>query len=298
MFHFVPKPNLVNDCQAEYQRLDKIDEEQLAMEHISAPVDWPSFGHYFYFLFAPTLLYRDVYPRTERVRRRFLLTNLAQVVASIFFGYLVLTTFIFPRFAEHFCLTWRSLLCHVFINSLPTLVVIMLAFFCFLHSWLNSWAEAMRFGDRLFYLDWWNGRTNQDYFRLWNVVVHNWLYTYVYRDLQLILLRRQRLLAAAVVFLLSASIHEYVMALSFGFCLPVMFIILGFFNFFLFSLSQQGLQGNLLYWLFLSILNSVTMMFYTMEWYARVNSTSGMKSFWFPETMRCGYKSPQAGVTK
>ena len=31
--------------------------------------------------------------------------------------------------------------------------------------------------------DWWNSPSYADWYRSWNVVVHDWLYTYVYKDL-------------------------------------------------------------------------------------------------------------------
>lgn len=30
--------------------------------------------------------------------------------------------------------------------------------------------------------DWWNSTSFSNYYRTWNVVVHDWLYTYVYKD--------------------------------------------------------------------------------------------------------------------
>lgn len=30
--------------------------------------------------------------------------------------------------------------------------------------------------------DWWNSTSYANYYRTWNVVVHDWLYYYVYRD--------------------------------------------------------------------------------------------------------------------
>jgi hypothetical protein len=41
----------------------------------------------------------------------------------------------------------------------------------------------LRFGDRQFYLDWWNSTSFNVYYRTWNTLVQDWLYTYIYRDL-------------------------------------------------------------------------------------------------------------------
>ena len=56
-------------------------------------------------------------------------------------------------------------------------------FFAILHSWLNAFAEMLRFADRLFYKDWWNSSSFANYYRTWNVVVHDWLYSYVYKEM-------------------------------------------------------------------------------------------------------------------
>jgi hypothetical protein len=48
---------------------------------------------------------------------------------------------------------------------LPSTLAILLLFFGLLHSWMNGWAELMRFPDRNFYLDWWNSNEFGSYYR-------------------------------------------------------------------------------------------------------------------------------------
>ena len=43
--------------------------------------------------------------------------------------------------------------------AVPNLIVWLLGFYAFFHLWLNILAELLRFGDRLFYKDWWNCTT-------------------------------------------------------------------------------------------------------------------------------------------
>jgi sterol O-acyltransferase len=82
------------------------------------------------------------------------------------------------------------------------LSLIDLGFYGFLHCWLNAFAEMLRFADRMFYKvekylvkmiindldiqDWWNSRSFAAYYRTWNVVVHDWLYTYVYKEIYVV----------------------------------------------------------------------------------------------------------------
>ena len=43
-------------------------------------------------------------------------------------------------------------------------------------------APLIRFGDRRFYEDWWNARSFASYYRKWNMVVHEFLFYYMYQD--------------------------------------------------------------------------------------------------------------------
>ena len=48
------------------------------------------------------------------------------------------------------------------------------------------WAELLGFADRMFYGDWWNTRSFARYFAAWNVVVGDWLYTYLYSEVYVV----------------------------------------------------------------------------------------------------------------
>ena len=50
----------------------------------------------------------------------------------------------------------------------------LLMFYAYFHLYLNLWAEVLRFGDRVFYKDWWNSSEIGSYWRLWNMPVHLW----------------------------------------------------------------------------------------------------------------------------
>lgn len=47
----------------------------------------------------------------------------------------------------------------------------------------------LRFGDRQFYLDWWNSCSFNTYYRTWNTLVQDWLYNYIYIDINNVKLR-------------------------------------------------------------------------------------------------------------
>ena len=95
--------------------------------------------------------------------------------------------------------------------SLSSLFIWLLGFYAMFHCWLNILAEVLGFADRSFYRDWWNAETIDEYWRNWNLPVHNWLKRHVYRPL------RKRgysfAFSSALVFLLSAVAHEYIISI-------------------------------------------------------------------------------------
>ncbi|XP_026106481.1 sterol O-acyltransferase 1-like isoform X2 [Carassius auratus] len=152
---------------------------------------------------------------------------LEQVLGCLFYAYYIFVRLCIPQFrsisVQLFDL--RAMVLCVFNSILPGVLVLFLAFFSFLHCSLNAFAEMLRFGDRMFYKDWWNSTSFANYYRTWNVVVHDWLYYYVYRDFLWMTQNRFHAAAMLVVFTVSAVVHEYVLAICFGFFYPVMFCL-------------------------------------------------------------------------
>lgn len=243
----------------------------------------PDFSKYLYFLFAPTLIYRDSYPRNPGpVRWNYVVSNFAQVLASLFYIYYIFERFCIPAFRnfDREFVTPRRLIVSVFGSMLPGTLVLFIAFFAILHSWLNAFAEMLRFSDRLFYKDWWNSSSFANYYRTWNVVVHDWLYSYVYKDITLLLGGSYRGVAMASVFLLSAIVHEYILSVAFGFIYPVLFTMFAGAGFaFIFLPSKSQRSGNVFMWVALFIGNGMLMCLYSMEWYARTSCPAISDSF-------------------
>ncbi|CAH8491519.1 unnamed protein product [Dicrocoelium dendriticum] len=240
------------------------------------PTPWtPNFSNYLYFLFAPTLVYRNTYPRTSEIRWGYVVSNLLQVCGCTLLSYYVLIQFCFTEFV-HFGrtsdYTLRQFILTSTATSVPGGLVMFLIFFAGLHSWLNAFAEMLRFGDRLFYKDWWNSTAFSVWYRTWNVVVHDWLYTYVYKDIQLLSRsQRSRSIATAVVFWLSAAVHEYALSLAFRFFYPVLFVFFTFAGYPFFYVNGSGRSWNVFIWVVLFTGWGQLMCLYSMEWYARKN---------------------------
>lgn len=110
---------------------------------------------------------------------------------------------------------------------LPSTFFLILGFFGFLHSWLNLWAEITRFPDRCFYSDWWNSIEFGSYYRKWNIIVHDWLYYFIYVDTCRFLKCgvKQTFVPKFLTFIISAVIHEVIITYALGFFYPILFIL-------------------------------------------------------------------------
>uniref|UniRef100_A0A8C2ARF6 O-acyltransferase n=1 Tax=Cyprinus carpio TaxID=7962 RepID=A0A8C2ARF6_CYPCA len=234
----------------------------------------PQFTQYIYFLFAPTLIYRDNYPRNPCIRWGYVAIQFSQVLGCLFYAYYIFVRLCIPQFRSISMQLFdlRAMVLCVFNSILPGVLVLFLAFFAFLHCWLNAFAEMLRFGDRMFYKDWWNSTSFANYYRTWNVVVHDWLYYYVYRDFLWMTQKRFRAAAMLVVFTVSAVVHEYVLAICFGFFYPVLFCLFMCFGMvfnFVLNDRRKGPIWNVIMWTALFLGQGVLICLYSQEWYAQ-----------------------------
>nr|XP_034978004.1 sterol O-acyltransferase 1-like [Zootoca vivipara]XP_034978006.1 sterol O-acyltransferase 1-like [Zootoca vivipara]XP_034978007.1 sterol O-acyltransferase 1-like [Zootoca vivipara] len=236
-------------------------------------VQVPKVSQYLYFLFAPTLIYRDEYPRTPTIRWSYVATMFAQVLGSLFYTSYLCDKHLLPAFRnysrEHFNV--RELVLCIFNTILPSTLMTIFLYFLLFHCWLNAFAEMLRFADRMFYKDWWNSTSYARYFRTWNVVVHDWLYYYAYKDFLWLFGGKSKAVAMLSVFTLSAIVHEYVLAVCLGYFYPVLFcIFMGFgmvFNFIL-NDRRKGPIWNVILWSTFILGLGILFCLYTQEWYA------------------------------
>ncbi|XP_054712319.1 sterol O-acyltransferase 1-like isoform X2 [Uloborus diversus] len=242
----------------------------------------PEVGKLIYFLFAPTLIYRDHYPRTPHIRWSYVAWNFLQVLGCILGAYIPCTHFIVDVFnkigIEPIPLVnfMGVLAMSVFAGGL----LMFLVFYGMFHCWLNAFAEMLRFGDRMFYDDWWNCTSFAKYYRSWNMVVYDWLYSYIYRDMYT-LLGKSRVGAMLVVFMISAIIHEYILAVCFKFVFPLLFILFSTFGIILVFITRRRTSSfwNVFLWGSMFQGWGLLTVFYSMEWYARINCSRTLDSW-------------------
>lgn len=262
----------------------------------------PDFSHYLYFLFAPTLVYRDEYPRNESCDWQKVLNDLGQVVGCLFYIHFLFVRFcvpVFQRFGRE-SFNGTTLLVGMFSCMFPGSLVLLCSFFAILHAWLNAFAEMMRFADRMFYKDWWNSTSYARFYRTWNCVVHDWLYEYVYRDI-VNWQRRQgegcirlRCLPMLVVFFISSVVHEYILAFAFRFFYPVLLVMFGGFGVAFMFVNTKARKFNIFLWVTLILGTGILMCLYSMEWYARINcppTYDGFLDYVVPRSLNCEFSS-------
>lgn len=168
----------------------------------------------YYFVCTPTLCYELNFPRTIRIRKRFLLKRivemmfLAQLMTGLVQQWIIPTVnnSLKPLTDMEIPLVIERLLK----LAVPNHLIWLIFFYWFFHSCLNVSAELLRFGDREFYKDWWNAESISEFWQTWNIPVHRWALRHLYKPL----LRRgvSKQLASVAVFATSAFFHEYLLS--------------------------------------------------------------------------------------
>lgn len=181
---------------------------------------------FFRFMFVPTIVYRDQYPRTGKpINWSNVLQRLIEVVGVVYFFFLLFRTTL-PALQETAGYPIElSVFAKLTFHCMATVMAVMfLTHFMVLHTVQNIGAELTQFADRGFYQDWWTSRTFTVFYRKWNGVVHDFIHSYMYMDM-VELLGMNKIVAMLSAFIISAVIHEYIIMVSMGFFLPVLGIL-------------------------------------------------------------------------
>ncbi|XP_023253098.1 diacylglycerol O-acyltransferase 1-like isoform X1 [Seriola lalandi dorsalis] len=206
----------------------------------------------YYFLLAPTLCYQRDFPCTPKVHINKLLHRLLEMVIVIQIMVGIVQQWIEPIFqrSEN---SFSSMDITMRVEHLVGLVApthfLWLLFFFLNHSYLNFCAELLRFGDRHFYGDWWNATTLITFWRNWNIPFQKWCHRHVYTQLVEKNVPSSR--AELLVFLMSAAVCEYMIALPLHSCRLWIFLVMVFELLVAVFLKDyfQGNYGNGLVWL-------------------------------------------------
>lgn len=178
-------------------------------------------SNFVYFIVAPTLVYETGYPRTTSIRGRYVAWYSFQFCLCLALQYILLMQFCVPiwRAAQDTGrLWWYSMKL-----ALPSFIIWLLLFWGFFQCALNIVAELTRFADREFYRDWWNASDLSQFWRLWNVPVHEWCVRHLFVET----VSRHNVdvkVAVLSTFVLSAVFHEYICVVGFRMLRPYMFV--------------------------------------------------------------------------
>jgi len=216
----------VNQDLRKYTRANDEDAMELRrslaakVKHAETTTEYPanlSVADLYYFWAAPTLSYQLDYPRTEKIRGGYVASLVSQIV--VFSGLIIFISaqYILPHIKAAMP-DFESGSIPVIVErvlrlSLSTTYVWLLGFYLVFHLFLNLLAELLRFGDRVFYKDWWNATTVGEYWRLWNLPVHHWMVRHCF--FPCLRLGMSKSLAIFCVFFVSAVFHEFLVSVPF-----------------------------------------------------------------------------------
>ena len=171
----------------------------------------------------PTLVYELEYPRQEHINWWYVLEKTTATFGVLFVMMVISQAFIYPPVAKTVRMKeagmpidqrWREFPFIVSDMLFPLLIEQLLTWYLIWECILNVLAELTCFADRGFYGPWWNSVTWDQYARDWNRPVHNFLLRHVYHS-SISTFHLSRNAATFVTFLLSALVHEMVMAVMF-----------------------------------------------------------------------------------
>ncbi|KAG8223162.1 hypothetical protein J437_LFUL000328 [Ladona fulva] len=167
-----------------------------------------------YYIFAPTLCYELNFPRSTRIRKRFLIKRMmevivgCQVLMSLFQQWIIpsVKNSLIPFSNMDVAKATERLLK----LAIPNHLVWLIFFYLLFHSFLNLVGELLYFADRHFYSDWWNANNIDTFWRTWNMPVHRWAVRHLY--IPLVEMGYGRMAASSTVFFISAFFHEYLVS--------------------------------------------------------------------------------------
>ncbi|XP_022914284.1 diacylglycerol O-acyltransferase 1 isoform X2 [Onthophagus taurus] len=167
-----------------------------------------------YYLCAPTLCYELNFPRTDRIRKRFLLKRMLEVIIGLQIMFAIIQQYVVPSVKNSLIpfsnmdvtLATERLLKLAIPNHLMWLCMFYIVF----HSFYNLIGEVLQFADRNFYCDWWNANNIDTFWRTWNMPVHRWAVRHLY--IPVVEMGYGRHVASVIVFFVSAFFHEYLVS--------------------------------------------------------------------------------------
>lgn len=186
----------------------------LALDTLSHYPNNLTFNNMFKFMIFPTLNYELDFAQTERIRKRFLIKRIIELIILSQMDMALIQQWIVPTVSNSVLpfrqMQFSHMLERLLKLAIPNHVIWLIWFYLFFHSLLNIIAELTRFADREFYRDWWNSESVYYFWSNWNIPVHKWCARHLY--VPLIALGLSKCQASTAVFFVSAFFHEYLVS--------------------------------------------------------------------------------------
>lgn len=203
--------------RVEFGKLEAKSKEEITLAGLNVMDKYPNnlnLNDFFMYLCFPTLCYELEYARSTRIRKRFLIKRVLEVIILSQIVLALIQQWIVPTVSNSLIPFRHMQLSHMLERllklAIPNHVIWVIWFYLFFHSLLNIQAELTRFADREFYRDWWNSESVHYFWSHWNIPVHKWCARHLY--LPLLSFGLTRCQAGAAVFFVSAFFHEYLVS--------------------------------------------------------------------------------------
>ncbi|KAI4838869.1 diacylglycerol O-acyltransferase [Plasmodium brasilianum] len=240
--------------------------------------------NYYTYILMPTMCFQYTYPRTEKIRWMHVVKHIFEIALLLLMMKIISDQYVFLTLENTFTMKeFRSanfsvkiflLIERMLKICIPTLYIWLLGFLVVFHHWCNLCAELTRFGDRLFYKDWWNASSLMEYWRKWNLPIHYFVSRHINKPL--IYYGFNKNTSMFIVFLISAILHEYIISI------PLKLGFSGYF-FFIFIAQVPLMQltnysffkkhktiGNSIFWVVFCVMGQPLILFiYYYSWSVR-----------------------------
>uniref|UniRef100_A0A9J8CDS1 O-acyltransferase n=1 Tax=Cyprinus carpio carpio TaxID=630221 RepID=A0A9J8CDS1_CYPCA len=167
----------------------------------------------YYFIFVPTLCYELNFPRSPRIRKRFLLRRLLEMLFLMQLMIGLIQQWMVPTIQNSMKpfqdMDLSRIVERLLKLAVPNHFIWLIFFYWYFHSSMNFVAELMQFGDREFYRDW-NSETIPYFWSNWNIPVHKWCLRHFYKPM--LVKGVNKFTAQLAVFFMSAFFHEYLVS--------------------------------------------------------------------------------------
>lgn len=173
-------------------------------------------NQFIYFLCAPTMCFQFFYPRSEKIRVTWLIKRIVEYIVSLSLMLILIQQYITPLILNTIPVIQEENINYILLLErhlklcLPNLYLWLFLFYSGFQCAPNIVSEVLCFADRKFYNDWWNSRTLGEYWKNWNLPVHNWLLRHVY--FPMIAKGYGKTFSLFITFFISAVAHEYLVS--------------------------------------------------------------------------------------